>query len=64
MQKKWRPQGDNTPIPEDRENLLNQDFTTTGINQVWVTDITYIWTGRDEWSYLSTILFLTFILGK
>lgn len=55
-QKKWRPQGSSTPIPDDRENLLKQDFTTTGINQVWVTDITYIWTGRDEWSYLSTIL--------
>ncbi len=55
-QKKWRPHRSADPVPDDRVNLLNQDFSTTGLNQIWVTDITYIWTGKDEWSYLSTIL--------
>lgn len=25
-------------------NLLNQDFTAEGLNMVWVSDITYVWT--------------------
>lgn len=41
---------------EERPNLLEQDFSTTKLNQKWVTDITYIQTKRDGWCYLSTIL--------
>lgn len=37
------------------ENKLNQDFTTTTYNQVWVSDITYIRT-REGWSYLTTVI--------
>lgn len=40
----------------ERPNLLNQDFTTTALNQKWVTDITYVQTKKDGWCYLSTIL--------
>ena len=36
------------------ENLLEQRFTATHPNQVWVTDITYIPTG-EGWLYLSGI---------
>lgn len=32
---------------ESKENILSQDFNTTGINQKWCTDITYIHTVRD-----------------
>jgi transposase InsO family protein len=32
-------------------NLLNQNFNADGINKVWVSDITYIWT-REGWLYL------------
>ena len=52
--KKWRPvkvEHDN----EQRKNLLKQDFSTTGLNQKWVTDITYIHTKQDGWCYLSSI---------
>lgn len=38
------------------QNLLNQDFSTTGLNQKWVADITYIHTVADGWCYLSTIM--------
>ena len=37
------------------ENLLNQNFATTGLNRVWVSDITYIHTG-EGWLYLATIM--------
>lgn len=41
---------------DERPNLLDQDFSTTTLNQKWVTDITYIQTKKDGWCYLSTIL--------
>lgn len=37
------------------ENLLKQDFSATGINQKWVSDITYIYT-QEGWLYLAVIL--------
>lgn len=33
---------------DERKNLLNQDFTTTAINQNWCTDITYIYTKCNQ----------------
>lgn len=36
-------------------NLLEQKFTAEEPNQVWVADITYIWT-LEGWVYLSTIM--------
>ena len=36
-------------------NLLNQDFTTKTINQVWLTDITYIPT-KEGFTYLCAIV--------
>lgn len=37
------------------ENKLNQDFSAKGPNQVWVSDITYLWT-REGWLYLAVVL--------
>lgn len=36
-------------------NLLKRDFSTHQPNAVWVTDITYLWTG-EGWLYLAMIL--------
>ena len=36
-------------------NLLGQCFTATAPNQVWVGDITYIWTA-EGWAYLAVLL--------
>ncbi len=36
-------------------NLLRQDFTSTTINQKWVSDITYIYT-KGGWLYLAGIM--------
>jgi putative transposase len=36
-------------------NVLARDFSTSGPDQVWVTDITYLWT-KQGWLYLAAIL--------
>lgn len=55
IMKKYRP----TPTVgqvEERENLLEQNFETTTINEKWVADITYINTLSDGWCYLASVL--------
>jgi transposase InsO family protein len=36
-------------------NLLNRQFKVDEPNQVWVGDITYIWT-ESGWLYLATVI--------
>lgn len=36
-------------------NILNQDFTTTSPGEVWVSDITYVWTS-EGWLYLASVM--------
>ncbi len=38
------------------ENLLKRDFSTTKINEKWVSDLTSIHTIRDGWCYLASIM--------
>ena len=46
------------------ENLVKQNFTATKPNELWTSDITYIWT-REGWLYLAVVLdvFLRKIVG-
>ena len=37
------------------ENVLQRNFGATAQNQVWVSDITYVWT-REGWLYLAIVL--------
>lgn len=53
--KKYRHYSDNKQVSE-KENILKQDFTATGINQKWCTDITYIHTVNDGWTYLASVM--------
>ncbi|WP_242847867.1 IS3 family transposase [Fervidicella metallireducens] len=53
--KKLRPHSSKSRI-EERENVLKRDFSTTTINEKWVTDITYIHTNKDGWCYLASVL--------
>lgn len=55
VMKKYRHYSCNNPVAE-KENILKQDFTTTGINQKWCTDITYIHTQKDGWTYLASVM--------
>lgn len=53
--KKFRP----TPSKEkvvERENILKRDFSTTTSNEKWVGDITYIYTLKDGWCYLASVM--------
>ena len=53
--KKYKPHSSNSTV-EERINLLEQDFSTTTINEKWVTDITYIHTQKDGWCYLASVM--------
>jgi putative transposase len=53
--KKYRPSSSKRKI-EEQENILKRDFSTTTINEKWVTDITYIHTVKDGWCYLASVM--------
>ena len=53
---KWKTASASETKVEQRPNLLKQDFSTTGLNQKWTADMTYIQTKRNGWCYLSTIM--------
>jgi transposase InsO family protein len=55
IQKKWRPTK-NKAVKETRPNLVQRNFTPEGPNQILVSDITYIHTLRDGWTYLCTFM--------
>ncbi|MGL5255769.1 MAG: IS3 family transposase, partial [Proteocatella sp.] len=40
----------------ERENILKRNFQTSTINEKWVTDITYIYTIKDGWCYLASVM--------
>jgi len=52
--KKYKPVKADKNV-EQKENILNQDFSTTSINQKWSTDITYIHTETEGWTYLASV---------
>lgn len=56
IQKKYTPYSSSKNKVEERENVLEQDFTTTTINEKWVADITYIHVLRDGWCYLASVM--------
>ena len=43
IQKKYNPYKQSKELVLERDNILEQDFSTTSINQKWVSDITYIY---------------------
>jgi len=53
------------PDCSGKENILKGDFSADRINEKWVTDITYIYTSKDGWTYLASVedLFSRKIIG-
>ncbi|MGI6426016.1 MAG: IS3 family transposase [Natronincolaceae bacterium] len=44
------------PSSEEKDNIIKRDFEATNINQKWCTDITYIHTLKDGWTYLASVM--------
>lgn len=42
----------NLPIAQD---LVERDFSASGMNELWISDITYIWTW-EGWMYLAAVM--------
>jgi len=40
----------------ERQNLLNRQFQAEKPNQIWLTDITYVKTQKNGWTYLAVVL--------
>ena len=55
VRRKYRPTTDSNHSYPVAENLLQRQFTATGPDRVWVSDITYIATDRG-WLYLTVFL--------
>lgn len=53
--KKFKPPGSKKTHSRYLDNLFNQDFSTTGLNQKWAGDITYIKT-KVGWVYMAAII--------
>lgn len=43
-------------VPDNKENILNQDFKADTITQKWCTDITYIHVLKEGWTYLACVM--------
>lgn len=41
---------------EEKDNILDRNFSTNTINEKWVGDITYIHTIKDGWCYLASVM--------
>ena len=56
IQKKYTPYKQSKELVLERDNILEQDFSTTSINQKWVSDITYIHVREEGWCYLASVM--------
>lgn len=56
IQKKYKPYKSSKELVLEHENLLEQDFSTTSINQKWVSDIMYIHVQKEGWCYLASVM--------
>lgn len=56
IQRKYTPYKQSKELVLERNNILEQDFSTTSINQKWVSDITYIYVQKEGWCYLASVM--------
>lgn len=53
--RKYRATKASNPVAE-RKNIIEQDFSTSTVNEKWAGDITYIYTQQEGWTYLCTFM--------
>lgn len=57
INRKFKPYNTKNPnVNKDYPNLLNQEFTADKPGLKWVTDITYIYTKEQGWTYLAVVI--------
>ena len=57
MKRKFRVTTDSNHKLPVAPNLLDRNFSPDKPNQVWASDITYVWT-REGWLFLAVIVYL------
>jgi transposase InsO family protein len=55
VKRKYKTTTDSSHDSPVSPNLLEQNFIAKAPNQIWVSDITYIWT-HEGWLYLAIII--------
>jgi transposase InsO family protein len=55
MRRKFKATTDSNHTLPVAPNVVKRDFTAKGLNRLWVTDITYLWTD-EGWLYLAAII--------
>ncbi len=53
--KRFRVTTDSKHTMEVAPNILNRQFNPTAPNQVWATDISYVWTLKG-WMYVAVVI--------
>lgn len=54
--KKYQYQKNQGTVPDDKENILNRDFSADTVFKKLVTDITYIHVVNEGWTYLASVM--------
>lgn len=54
--KKYQYQKNQGTVPNDKENILNRDFSADTVFKKLVTDITYIHVVNGGWTYLASVM--------
>lgn len=54
--KKYQYQKNQGAVPDDKENILNRDFSADTVFKKLLTDITYIHVVNEGWTYLASVM--------
>lgn len=54
--KKYRPYKAEKVETEGKEKLMNREFEAKAPGKKWVRDIAYIWTEKEGWTYLASVM--------
>ena len=55
IKKRYKKTTDSKNIIYQADDLLEGDFSVKGLNKIWISDITYIWTW-EGWLFLAAVM--------